>query len=211
MAELKKTVELRAGKIYSRTCHAPRPHANVRPSVIVNHFTRAFSSRSLKDSVYELSRLRRARQEEARSLCARNHGDEGIHSAGNPARTVHDGCAGRGQCLSRPSRRHHHCRDIPRRSHRHGCHARLERIAARRKHRPHRGIHWRIRRRRRNLHSTRVPAVQGLAVLSHRRCLLEIHRTDHGRQHSRRPLHLPGSPRHGGRPRVALPRIAGRL
>ena len=57
--------------------------------------------------------------------------------------------------------------------------------------------------------SAGVSSRQSVAIVSFRRRLLEIHRADHGGQHSRRSLHFSGAPRHGGRPRTALPRISG--
>ena len=135
------------------------------------------------------------------------HADEGIYSARRAARALDDGRSGSGQRLPRLARRHHHRRYVSRRSDCDGGYAGMEGIAARRKYCPNRRLDRRVGRRRSHFHSARVSSGQSVAIVSLRRRVLEIHRADHGGQHSRRALHFSGAPRHGGRSRVALPGI----
>ncbi len=125
------------------------------------------------------------------------------------AGTRDDGGSGRSQCLSRPARRDHDCGHLSGGSDRHGGDAGMEGIAARREHRPNCRFDRRRHRGRRNLHHSRVSDCQGVAFVPPGRCVLEVHRADHGGQHPRSAVHFAGAPRDGGRSGIALPRIGG--
>ncbi len=127
------------------------------------------------------------------------------------SRTSHDSRVGSGQCLSGLAGWYHDRGNISGGRDCNGSSSSLEGIDPRRKHLADGGLDWRIRRRRSNFHAACIRALQGVAIVPAGRRLLEIHRADHGGQHSRSSIHLAGAAGHGGRSRTAVSGIAGRI